>query len=93
MGYKDTDKIQRCPYNNFEECFYESCPFFNSHKEQIKHLIGIDSSNGRYRENYHYETIIHIECKKAQAEIRTSEQNNNVTVSVDNKIATRASIF
>ena len=94
MSYKDTNQIQKCPYNGFSECFYESCPFFAKTEETKKHFLGY-SDDLYHHEEYRYEIIIHIGCKKAQAEIRASEQsvNNNVNVNVDNKVASRASIF
>ena len=94
MSYKDTDQIQKCPYNGFNECFYESCPFFSRTEEKKKHFLGWADSY-HHREEYRYEIIIHIGCKKAQAEIRASEQsvNNNIKVNVDNKVASYSSLI
>lgn len=30
MSYKDTGKTQVCPYNSFQECCYDACPFFHA---------------------------------------------------------------
>ena len=93
MSYKDTEFTQVCPYNCFNECFYENCPFFIRTEETKKHFLGWSDDYHRHEE-YRYETIIHLGCRKVEAEIRASHHEpDNIEVNVNNHTAVRSSIF
>ena len=79
MSYKETKLTQRCPYNGFEECYYEQCPFFCTKVEEVGHFT--DHLKWEY-----VDEITALECNRAKAEIRASEQviNNNVSISNNN---------
>ena len=94
MSYKDTEFKQVCPYNCFNECFYEVCPFFTYEKGQD---VITDFSPMKYgqRPTHTYKTYIKsIGCRKVEAEIRASRHEpDNIEVNVNNHTAVRSSIF
>lgn len=79
MSYKETKLTQKCPYNSFEECYYEQCPFFCFKTEKVGHY------NARLEWGY-VDEVAELGCNRAKAEIRASEQviNNNVNINNNN---------
>lgn len=94
MSYKDTELTQVCPYNCFNECFYEVCPFFTYEKGQD---VITDFSPMKYHRlpTQTYKTYIKsIGCRKVEAEIKASHHEpDNIEVNVNNHTAVRSSIF